>query len=469
MIFFAKSAQIKSFLSTAETRLSPRAMTHLLNLVTAFLLHWGRMTASKAGHSICTQPRHRANVARFLARIGWSSDWLECLRVAVLLLEQESRRGGIWIFLLDQTNCSQQGSTTENAFSTGNRTRRPCKGRRYSKKKHAPRRVHAFVMGLLITPGGLRLPMSKCYFTKEYCDKKARNGAAAPVHKTQAELGAGLILELAQLSLPESARVIVLGDTAYEAKSIREACRLRNYSWIVPLNPERVLAGVKPRPKVRTLATGPHAELTANRFVPIRLVPTKGRHVAQRRLSTHRIGPKAKGRTYYVCAEMREVHSIGMVRLAFSCKEKPTKDGPIPLSKILMTNDASLTGAQIVELYGLRWQIELFFKELKSTLGMHQYRFRQFERVAGWVDAALTAFLYAEWVRGRKLRNRRLSEERKRWWRSQRTYGICRAIRQESETKELQELSRLSSTKTGLKKLRRLLRAAQPPEYRIAC
>ena len=466
MIFFAKSAGIKSFLAKIEPSLSPRTLTHLTNLIAAFLLHWGRMTACQAGQSICTQPRHRANVARFLAECGWSSDWTHCLRLAVLLLETESRRGGFWLFLLDQTNCSQQGSKTENTYSTGNRVRRPSKGRRHGKTKRARRTVHAFVMGMLITPGGLRLPMSKCYFTKEYCEKHgARKGLA---HKTQAELGAELILELERLSLPATARVVVLGDTAYEAASIREACARRNYTWIMPLNPERVLAGAKPRPKVRTLAIGPTAELTADRFVPIRLVPSKGRHVAQRRLSKHRIGPKAKPRTFYVCAEMREIHSIGMARLVFSCTEAPTKDRPIPLSKILITNDASLAPTQIVELYGLRWQIELFFKEMKSTLGLHQYRFRQFEKVAAWVSSALAAFLYAEWVRGRKLRSRRLSAERKRWWRNQRTYGICRAIRQESEAKEIDELARLAATKSGLRKLRKLLRAAQPPEYPAA-
>jgi hypothetical protein len=32
-------------------------------------------------------------------------------------------------------------------------------------------------------------------------------------------------------------------------------------------------------------------------------------------------------------------------------------------------------------LYSLRWQIELTFKELKSTLGLHQYQFREFQCV----------------------------------------------------------------------------------------
>ena len=38
--------------------------------------------------------------------------------------------------------------------------------------------------------------------------------------------------------------------------------------------------------------------------------------------------------------------------------------------KILMTNDLRLSVRDVIELYSLRWQIELFFKELKLTLGL---------------------------------------------------------------------------------------------------
>lgn len=453
MIFFAKSSGIKPFLRNAQ--LAPKVEAYLLRLLAAFLLRFGRMTASQAGHAVPTHARHRANVARFLAASGWSADWTKCLRLAVLVLEEERRKPGTWIFLLDQTHCSQQGQKTENTYSTGNRLRRPQKRRRHGKKRHAPRTVHAFVFGLLITPGGLRLPTRKCYFTKAYCAQKNLP------YKTEADLGAELV---AELEVPAGARVVVLGDTAYEAKAIRAACAQRNWSWIVPLNPERVLAGAKPRPKVRSLIDG----LTADRFVPVRLHPTKGEHVAQRRLSPCRIGPKTKGRTYYVHTETREVHSVGRVQLAFSCKEAPRKNEPIR-PKILMTSDLGLEAKEIVELYGLRWQIELFFKEMKSTLGMHHYRFRQYEKVAAWTEAALVAFLYAEWIRARRLRSRRLGAEQKRWWRSQRTYGILRAVRQQAEAKELEELGRLANSKSGQKSLRKLLRAAQPPEYRPAC
>jgi len=75
-----------------------------------------------------------------------------------------------------------------------------------------------------------------------------------------------------------------------------------------------------------------------------------------------------------------------------------------------MTNDLKLSAAMIVELYDLRWQIELFFKELKSTLGFHQYQFREFQKVEGWAELCLVAFAYLEWHRAEKLARRGLAD-----------------------------------------------------------
>lgn len=379
------------------------------------------------------------------------------LYYATVLLEQEYRREGIWLFVLDETCCSQQGTKTENTFSTGNRQRRPRKGRRHSKKRYVRKTVHAFVVGLLITPGGLRLPHLKCYFTKEYAAQKKLP------HRTQAELGADLIRDV---KVPTTARVIVLGDTAYDAKVARQACDQRHFTWIVPMNPERVLAGPPgQRPKIRSLVLAQQPD----QFVPVRLHPSEGAFVEQRRLSRHQVESKVKSRTYYVHTETRAVHSVGTVQVVASCLEKPSADKPIPLAKVLITYDMKLKTQEILALYSLRWQIELFFKELKSSLGMHQYRFRQFEKVAAWVQAALLAFVYLEWLRARKLRDGRLDAATKRWWRRQRTHGLCRVVRLQAEQKELLELSRITQTTTGMEKLHRLLHDTQPIKYRHAC
>ena len=175
--------------------------------------------------------------------------------------------------------------------------------------------------------------------------------------------------------------MIVLGDTAYDAEVIHDACRDRSYSWIFPCNPERVLAGPKgQRPKVRSLLK----DWSSWSRQTIRLAPGQGPYAVYRRLSPHRIGPKAKPRTYDVHQERRRVHSVGEVRLVFSTTKQNLKTATPDDVKILMTNDLRLSVRDVIEKYSLRWQIELFFKELKSTLGFHQYQFQNFEAVEGW-------------------------------------------------------------------------------------
>jgi hypothetical protein len=352
--------------------------------------------------------------------------------------------------------CGHQGEKTAKTYSTGNRQRRPRKGRRYSKYKYARKRCHCFVMGLLLTPSGLRLPCFRSYYTEEYCQQQGRS------YRRQTELAAELIETVA---VPEAAEVVVVGDTAFEAKTIRAACSRHGFCWIVPMNPERVLAGPKgKRPQVRTLVEG----LKARQFAEVRFRPGKGRFVAQRRVARCRLGPKAKARTFYVHEENREVHSVGEVRLVFSTKMKPARGKPPVVQKILMTN-CQRPLAQVVELYDLRWQIELFFKELKSTLGMHQYRFRDFAKVRSWVAICLLTFLYLEWYRCQQLRCRNRHQEKdKAWWRWQRSYGLCLAVRQEMQEKELLRLAAYIATASGIRTLRKQLRAASPLEYRRA-
>src|SRR3954471_21688309 len=116
-------AKIKTFLKPLEkTGMTKTARAYLVRLVIGFLFHMGRMSASQAAETLRGRARHRAQVARFLADCRWSKDWTECLWMATLLLEQktatEQAGRGRWVFILDQTYCSQQGAKTENTYST---------------------------------------------------------------------------------------------------------------------------------------------------------------------------------------------------------------------------------------------------------------------------------------------------------------------------------------------------------------
>jgi hypothetical protein len=426
----------------------------VIRVVVAFLLHAGRMSCLGAAGSVRCEARHRAQISRFLARPRWRKNNINSmLRQSLLELEVGQGR---FIFLIDATLTSQAGKKTQNTYSTGNRQRRPRKGRRYGKNKHARKNCHSFTMGLLITPSGIRIPFCKPYYTREYCKKKGLR------HRTTAEAGADLIREL---PLPEGADVVVLGDTAYDAEVIHDVCADRGYSWIFPCNAERVLAGPKgKRPKVRSLLK----DWSTWSRQTVRLAPGQGPYAVYRRLSPHRVGPKAKTRTFYVHQERQQVHSVGEVRLVFSTTSKDLKTATPDDVKILMTNDLRLSVREVVELYSLRWQIELFFKELKSTLGFHQYRFQEFEPVEAWVELALTTFMYLEWYRVQQMSRRDLSDKEKRWWQHQRTYGLCQAIRSTSEQNELKYIADCLETPGGMRRLKRLIRNSFPKEYRSA-
>lgn len=444
---------LKRFLS--ETSLSDVARLMVMRIVLGFVFHRGRMSCSSAAGMIASEPIHRGQLTRFLARRRWQKgDQNGSLRNMVLELESGK---GKFIFIVDATMVSQSGTKTQNTYSTGNRQRRSIKkGCRYNKKKVRRRNVHSFTFGLLITPSGSRIPFQVPHYTKEYCLQKGYQ------HLTTAEAAAKMIR---QLPLPDGADVLVLGDTAYDAAVVREACDGRGYQWIFPANAERVYEGpAGQRPQLRSRLKD-WTELSLKR---IRHLASTGKFAEHRRLSRWRVGPKQKSREYFAYQEKLEVRSVGYVQIVFSTMKSELKKATPDDVKILMTNATDMSVSEVIEAYSVRWQIELFFKELKSTLGVGQYQFEKFEAVEAWMNCAIATVLFLEHQRAKKLKDRRLSDERRQWWRTQRLHGLCEAFRQECSGEELKYLSTRLKTSGGIKKLQRLLTNALPAEFRAA-
>jgi hypothetical protein len=443
---------INTFFKGIQARDSVRWM--LIRMMISILIRHGRNSSMNAASVIQEKPRHRAQPSRFLQRRRWRA--MNVLGQLVMKLLKQESWAGEFILILDSTMVGQQGQTIENTYSTGYRKRRKKKGRRYNNYKYARRSCHCFVFGLLLTPKGLRVPFYKPYYTREYA--KLKN----VTFRTQAQLAAQIIHEL---PAPRGTSVTVLGDTAFDAKIVRQACGRRNYTWIFPCNANRVFSGPRgKRPRVSSRIS----QLSSQRFAAIRLTPTRGKHANQRRLSQHRVGSKSKSRTYYVHSEKREVHSVGQVRLVFSSAKPIKKKATRDTTKMLMTNALNLSPRQVVELYCLRWQIELFFKELKSDLGMHQYKYRRFDAVEGWIEIVLITFVYLEWTRKRKLADKRINSEVRRKWQHQRTYGIRQAVLIGIQIRQHKWIAKRLESKSGLKTLAKTFTRQLPYEYRCA-
>jgi hypothetical protein len=293
----------------------------------------------------------------------------------------------------------------------------------------------------------VRIPYWLPYYTRDYCQ------VLRLPYLTQTQLAAELI---AALPLPPAARLVVLGDTAFEAESIRRACEARGGHWVVPLNPERVLAGAKPRRQVRSLLK----ELSADAFTRIRLEPSSDAYAAQRRAARCRRRSLRKGRSYWVHSRMADVHSVGRVVLLFSNKEG-LRDGEAGRAdKVLMSNATEESVSQLLTWYGLRWQIELFFKELKGELKLGQYRFVQFRQVEGWVELCVASLAYLEWYRARALRRRDLSAEKRADWEAARAHGVKEELRAALEREDIEKMERWLGSGRGRRRLKARLRAA---------
>lgn len=418
----------------------------------------GLPSASEAADSIRTEARHRAQLVRFLAREGWSRNWSTLTTLAAFLMQSCQHEVGTWVFLLDQTYHTTFGRHAQNTFSHANKTKRTPKSKRRQKKAHT-HSCHCFVFGLLISPEtGTRLPMVRSYYTKEYIKQLASEATPkrpAPTFRTQTDLAAQMIL---QLHLPRRSPVLVLGDTAFEAHQIREACEARGFDWIVPSNPERVLAGRKNRIRVRDYRTS----LDVASVTPITLSPGLNDWWRHQRGSRAKAWLGQYARRYWALSETLTVHNVGTVNVVFSSTEKPQEGRAASVQKILFTNRVDWSVQKVVAAYAVRWQIEQFFKEMKSDLGLSRYRLRSFKEIEGWVQVCCIAFVYLEWYRLRC----RGESDRKDWWWRQRTHGLALQVKSEIEWDDLLQVVQEMETEQGRTQLRERLRRAVPLEQR---
>ena len=418
----------------------------------------GLRSAADAAGAVRLEPRHRAQLIRFLARQRWARDWNTLAALADLLLQQCYAEVGTWVFVLDQTYHTTFGKHAQNTFSRGNKKARARQSQRRQKKAHR-HACHCFVFGLLLAPQtGTRLPVVRSYYTQDYCRQRAataRPRHPAPTFRTQTELAAEMIRDL---RVPAGCPVLVLGDTAFEARPIRAACQARRFDWITPANPERVLAGKKNRPRLRSHCT----HLSSASATPVALSPGLTAWWRHQRGSRSKAWQGQYARRYWAQAETLDIHNVGSVRVVFSTTHQPQAGRPAEVQKILLSNRLDWGAAQVVSAYAVRWQIEQFFKELKSELGMSRYRLRSFVEVEGWVQVCCIAFVYLEWYRLR----RRAAAERKEWWWRQRTRGLIVQVRQESEWSDLEQLIAAMDSAEGRAGLRERLARALPLEQR---
>jgi hypothetical protein len=439
MIFTTSLPRFKTFFGNFAGK--PTDLTCCLLFIVPFLLPCCRRSVAAAARSVLDDVRDAGWLLRWL---GGSTAPAALLAGAQDQLLQAARDQAqrLHVLAIDSTMHGQQGQQTENTYSCRNTKKRPAQSNRHQ-KKFQRRSEHCFVFALLLTPSGLRIPFWLPFYTKQFCQRFGR------VHQTQADLAAQLI---DQVPLAKGTPLVVVGDTAFESKQVRRACARRDWHWVVPLNPERRLSGPKgQRAQVRSLSQ----QLQAQDFCQVSFRLDQGEHAAQARVSPKRSQSSKHQRTYWVHQRTATIHNVGEVALLFSTKNDPRTTGGVQVQKVLISNALWATTEQLLTWFALRWQVELFFKEMKSELGMCQYKLGQFRRVVGWVNLSVVSFCYLEWYRWHKQQECRGQE--KQFWQRLRAAGLKEKVRQQAQRIELEVLLGLAAADDGQEHLKALL------------
>ena len=282
-------------------------------------------------------------------------------------------------------------------------------------------------MGLVLTDRGARLPLPrKSYYTEAYCRKHRRH------FRTTIELAAAMIREL---RVPDDVDVIVTFDSAFDAGAIHKACRKRHFHAVFPLDPNRVLART-PQQDAAWLSGEKVVAWTRHwsrqQFAMLELAMDNEDHVFARRRHADNLRVKKTKRRYAVAARQATVSKLGDCLIVASYKENPKVQllpgqsaewwayhrAPVSYRrddsrqpsrwhrKVLACTDPTATARQVVEWYEVRWQVELFFRELKSRMQFECYVLMKFEAVERYLDLLLMGLLLLEQQRLRDMQRK---------------------------------------------------------------
>jgi hypothetical protein len=402
-------------------------------LITAILLCSGDPHFAGMARTIAMAKRHRSSVMRFFKtkRFKSRADYRRTLNAVIRSSKKLSKSP--WFIVLDGTSTKRGGLTKiMNAIKY-----RP----KDTSHKGCSTKAHMFLMGTLLLPNGMRLPLPRMsYYTKEYCTTTKRK------HVTIVQLAVEMIK---QAPVPKKAKVIVLADEYFEGKDLHNICTQLGYSYIMPVDSRRCFADRYGNRLKETLHER-GLRLSRRPLEKISFVSGKEETASYRRMAKANLKRK---RVYHACAEVRSVAGLGNVLVTYSRKQKNKKGKKqAETYRVFVSNNRALSAKNIVEYYELRWQIELFFRELKSVIGLDRFRGSDFQSFERYVDVILMSFLFLECYRIESLKKNNCRKQKAMIART-RTHGLITMLQREVNKESVDFVMRLSKKKGGRKKL----------------
>jgi hypothetical protein len=415
-------------------------------LLHGLLLAAKRRTLQALGEATLLHWLCAGSVCRWLARLRFPVDrWHEHAFRRLLHAALRWDAEGDLILIFDGTDTKRGG------LAKIQNTRRYGKKPKGKKGGRPSTKTHTFLLGLLILPGGLRLPLPR----KSWCTKAYAKSQRRP-YQSQVELAAESLTWLQPL-LPASASVVVLADSLFDGQRLFALCHDLGYTFITKLKSNRTYADT---PGTRVVAYG--KSLAEAKFRRYRLCRGREATAAYRRQPPRQ--PRAHEKRVYDCySERRLISRLGEAQVVYSWKSPAYTPKPAYDRRqfaTLVTNDLRLSPRKVVEYYELRWQIEVFFRELKGQLGLQDYQGTRFASYERYVTLALLGYMVLEYQRLRGLKGQAKAEEPKGGWATARTAVLIREVRREAVRADIRWIGERLGTRSGRRQLRKALQQA---------
>lgn len=478
MILWGIPKDVKGFFSKAVRGCTKPIQQALAPTVLAFLLAPHCRCLKTIAGVVEGHRCHGATISRRLTNPEWKTrDWYislyQDLQRDVDRWERKQAQGRRrqWIVAIDTTYHATTSEKMENLIVMSRR----------KDPRRKTTRQHAFLMGLVLTDYGARLPLPrKSYYTQEYCRKHRRR------FRTTMELAAAMLKEL---RVPDDVEVVVVMDSAFDAQVIHRVCRQRGFCEVFPIDPNRVLARTEEQDAA--LISGDKVvawtrSWSRKEFALLELAMDSEDHVFARRRHVDNLRVKKTQRRYVVAARHATVSKLGDCLIVTSYKENPKVQllpgqsadwwayhkAPIPCrkedrrkpsrwhGKVLACTDPTATASQVIQWYEIRWQVELFFRELKSRMQFERYVLLKFEAVERYLDFLLMGLLYLEQQRLWDMQ--RDGKEVGKIWVQARTTDRLRMLEAMCQQWNAEYLKERLRTPGGMRRLLRELRSMVP-------
>ena len=243
-------------------------------------------------------------------------DWKTRQLIRKALRCPKNRRGSI-IFAIDSTFTGTLSRLARHLFSLG-------KGDRVGN--------HIFVWGVLVFPDGRRLPL------RPRLKRSGRRSA------TQVDLAAALVRNLAT-SL-RGYPVVVVADSFFFSRKLLRAIRTAKFHYVLACKGNTVLSNGADLESLRR-----NVRLTDS---CVTLPAARGE----------------RSKTFSAARRVLALRCGGTQAVVFS----RLANNPRAAVKFLVSDLVNAPASELVRLYALRWQVEVFFREAKTYLGLDQYR-----------------------------------------------------------------------------------------------